>query len=107
MSGTTPGWNPEDCAREVAFVNDTSFAAPSSSTGEPPRLRIEVDHMRCVGAAMCVELAPGVFALNHWRRSEVVDPEGDTLADILEAAGNCPTSAIAVSNAVTGEILLP
>jgi len=88
-------------------VNDTSPFAPDPSTDEPPRLHIEVDPMRCVGSAMCVELAPGVFALNHWRQSEVVDPEGDTLADILEAAGNCPTSAITVSNAVTGEILFP
>lgn len=74
---------------------------------EPPQLHIEVDHTRCAGNGMCLELAPGVFAHNHWRRSEVVDPEGDTLEDVLEAAGNCPTSAITVSDALTGEVLLP
>ena len=69
----------------------------------PPRLHIEVDHDRCLGNAMCLDFAPGVFALNARRRAEVVDPEGDTLEDILVAAGNCPTSAISVSDAVTGE----
>lgn len=68
-----------------------------------PRLHIEVDHDRCAGNAMCLDFAPGVFALNARRRAEVVDPEGDTLEDILVAAGNCPTTAITVSDAVTGE----
>ncbi len=88
-------------------MNDTSFASRDSSPDESPPLHIEVDHMRCVGNAMCLELAPGVFAHNHWRQSEVVDPEGDNLEDILEAAGNCPTSAISVSDAATGKVLFP
>ena len=87
-------------------MNETPRArGPGASP--PPPLDIQVDHMRCVGSAMCLELAPGVFAHNHWRQSEVVDPEGDTLEDVLEAAGNCPTSAITVSDAVTGEKLFP
>lgn len=73
----------------------------------PPHLQIEVDHTRCVGSAMCLALAPGVFAHNHWRQSEVVDPEGDSLEDVLEAAANCPTSAITVSDALTGSVLFP
>ena len=52
---------------------------------------------------MCLEFAPGVFELNARRQAEVVDPEGDTLEDILVAAGNCPTKAITVSDAVTGD----
>jgi len=52
---------------------------------------------------MCLDFAPGVFALNVRRRAEVVDPEGDALEDILVAAGNCPTTAIRVSDAETGE----
>ncbi len=69
----------------------------------PPRLHIEVDHDRCAGNAMCLDFAPGVFQLNARRRAEVVDPEGDALEDILVAAGNCPTTAISVSDALTGE----
>lgn len=87
-------------------MNETPRArGPDART--PPPLRIEVDHMRCAGNAMCLELAPGVFAHNHWRQSEVVDPEGDALEDVLEAASNCPTSAITVSDALTGEVIFP
>jgi len=69
----------------------------------PPQLHSAVDHDRCVGNAMCVDFAPGVFELNPRRQAEVVDPEGDTLEDILVAAGNCPATAISVSDAVTGD----
>ena len=71
------------------------------------RLRIEVDHMRCVGNAMCLAMAPGVFAHNDARQSEVRDPGAGTREDVLEAAENCPTGAIAVTDAVTGETLFP
>ena len=73
----------------------------------PRRVRAEVDHMRCVSNAMCVTIAPGVFAHNEQRQSEVVDSEGGTPEAIIEAAENCPTSAITVTDAVTGETLFP
>ena len=72
-----------------------------------PHLHIEVDHQRCVGNAMCLAFAPGVFAHNEMRQSEVMDPEGGAREDILEAAENCPTGAITVNDAVTGETLFP
>ena len=71
------------------------------------RSRVRVDHGRCVGNAMCLETAPRVFAHNANRQSEAVDPQGDTLEKILEAALNCPTSAIQVEDAETGERLFP
>jgi len=37
----------------------------------------------------------------------VVDPPGDDEAAILEAAENCPVSAIFVEDAETGERLFP
>ena len=70
-------------------------------------LRIEVDHDRCVGMGMCLTLAPGVFEHNDQRQSVVRDTGGDSEENILEAAGNCPTSAIKVEDAATGEVLFP
>jgi len=70
-------------------------------------LRVSVDHARCVGNAMCVATAPAVFRHNAERQSEVVDPAGDSEAKILEAALNCPTSAIHVEVEETGESLFP
>ena len=70
-------------------------------------LRIEVDYNRCVGMGMCLTLTAGVFRHNEQRQSEVVDPAGDSEDAVLEAAGNCPTSAIRVELAGTGEVLFP
>ncbi|MCS7234514.1 MAG: ferredoxin, partial [Armatimonadota bacterium] len=59
------------------------------------RLRIEVDYHRCVGSNICVLTAPHTFALNPDGQSTVVDPEGDPVQAVLEAAEGCPTMAIA------------
>lgn len=69
----------------------------------PRVLNIHVDHDRCVGNGMCLTFAPGVFAHNARRQSEVVDAEGDAAEDIIVAAENCPTAAIQLSDASTGE----
>jgi ferredoxin len=71
------------------------------------KLRIRVDHDVCVGNAMCETFAPHVFRLNDDRQSEAVDPGGDPEEKILEAAENCPVSAITVEDAETGEQLFP
>ena len=56
---------------------------------------------------MCEALAPAVFRLNAARQSEAVDPTGDTEENVLEAAENCPVSAIFVEDAQTGARLFP
>ena len=71
------------------------------------KLRVRVDHLLCVGNAMCETFAPNVFRLNDDRQSEAVNPAGDSEAKILEAAENCPMSAIIVEDAETGEQLFP
>src|SRR5207248_11535343 len=71
------------------------------------KLRVRVDHDVCVGNAMCETIAPKVFRLNDNRQSEAVDPAADTVEKILEAAENCPVSAIFVEDAETGEQLFP
>jgi len=71
------------------------------------KLKVWVDRQVCVGNAMCEAIAPAVFRLDDNRQSEAVDPAGDTEAKILEAAENCPVSAIFVEDAETGERLFP
>jgi ferredoxin len=71
------------------------------------QLRVRVDHLLCVGNAMCETFAPNVFRLNDDRQSEAVDPAGDNEEKIIEAAENCPMSAIIVEDAETGEQLFP
>jgi ferredoxin len=56
---------------------------------------------------MCETFAANTFRLNDNRQSEVVNPQGDSVEKVLEAAENCPVSAIFVEDAETGERLFP
>lgn len=71
------------------------------------RLRIEVDYHRCVGSSICVLTAARTFTLNSDGQSAVSDPQGDPVETVLEAAEGCPTMAITVFDADTGQQLFP
>ena len=71
------------------------------------KLRIIVDHNLCVGNAMCAPFATRTCALNENRQSHVVNPQGDPEEKVLEAAENCPVTAISVFDVETGEKLFP
>ena len=68
-------------------------------------LRVWVDHDKCVGSTMCIQVTPNVFALDENRQSTVANPDGDTVARVREAAEQCPVSAIVLEDAETGEWL--
>jgi ferredoxin len=71
------------------------------------KLKVWVDPQACVGNAMCESIAAKSFRLNDERQSVAIEPLGNTEAEILEAAENCPVSAIFVEDAETGERLFP
>ena len=60
------------------------------------RIEIEVDRQLCIGSGDCVDTAPDVFQLDDEDKAVVVDPDGAPLDDVIDAAGNCPVSAIFV-----------
>ena len=59
-------------------------------------VKIEIDRELCIGAATCVALAPGVFALDKENKAYVIDKDGATQDMIRLAAESCPTKAIAL-----------
>jgi ferredoxin len=61
------------------------------------RIRVEVDRSLCIGSGDCVDTAPDVFQLDSEDKAVVVDPDGASKDDIVEAAQNCPVSAIFVA----------
>ena len=73
----------------------------------PRKVRVSVDLDICVGNAMCETYAPKVIVLNDDRQSTVADPNADTFENIMEAAQDCPVSAITVIDDETGESLFP
>lgn len=60
------------------------------------RIHIDVDRALCIGSGDCVDTAPDVFQLDAEEKAVVVDPDGAPVDDVIEAAGNCPVSAIFV-----------
>lgn len=60
------------------------------------RVRIEVDRGLCIGSGDCVDTAPDVFELDAEDKAVVIDPDGAPLDEVIDAAGNCPVTAILV-----------
>jgi ferredoxin len=60
------------------------------------RISIVVDRALCIGSGDCVDTAPDVFQLDAEDKAVVVDPDGASVDDVLDAASNCPVSAIFV-----------
>jgi ferredoxin len=60
------------------------------------RIHVEVDRLVCIGSGDCVDTAPDVFQLDDEDKAVVVDPDGAARDEVLEAAGNCPVTAIFV-----------
>ncbi len=60
------------------------------------KIRIEVDRALCIGSGDCVETAPEVFDLDAEDKARVIDPDGAPVDVVIEAAGNCPVTAIFV-----------
>ena len=82
-----------------------------------PHLRpitIRVDEDLCVANTVCVNLAPKVFQLKKVEEPTmiaplvyVVDPYGADNDTIIQAAQMCPTGAIIIEDAETGERIHP
>ncbi|MEK7576137.1 MAG: ferredoxin [Patescibacteria group bacterium] len=60
----------------------------------PKIARIFVDRDLCIGAASCIAIAPGVFALDDENKATVINEKGADDETILLAAQSCPTRAI-------------
>ena len=66
-------------------------------------VQIRVDRALCIGSGDCVDTAPEVFELDEEEKAVVIDPDGAPLDVVLEAAGNCPVTAIFVADE-TGDL---
>jgi ferredoxin len=60
------------------------------------RIRVEVDRDLCIGSGDCVATEPDVFQLDDDGKAFVIDPDAAATDDVVEAARNCPVTAIFV-----------
>jgi ferredoxin len=86
--------------------------ASDNQNGEDPWVKVgkyEVKVVRkdCIGAATCVAVAPNVFKLDGENIAVFTDNPEDTPENIVASAQGCPTKAILVKDAETGEMVWP
>ena len=61
------------------------------------QIAIEVDRDLCIGSGDCVASQPDVFELDDDGKAIVLDPDAASSDQVVEAAMNCPVTAIFVS----------
>ena len=61
-------------------------------------MQVRILRKECCGNAMCVEIAPDVFALDTQQKARVLDPEAVAPEILIEAAEACPCQAIVVED---------
>ena len=69
-------------------------------------MQLRILHKECCGSGQCQEIAPGAFGMDSKNKAVILDPESETPEKILEAAENCPCSAIVVMDN-EGETVFP
>ncbi|MEK7594964.1 MAG: ferredoxin [Patescibacteria group bacterium] len=70
-------------------------------------LKITVIRELCIAAGTCLIHAPNTFDLDGDNIAIIKDPVGDTASAIIAAAKSCPTVAILIEDADTGEKIWP
>ncbi len=61
-------------------------------------MQVRIRRSECCGNALCVEIAPAVFALDSKNKAVVLDPEAGSLDVLIEAAEACPCGAIVLED---------
>ncbi|OGJ21327.1 MAG: hypothetical protein A3A82_04035 [Candidatus Pacebacteria bacterium RIFCSPLOWO2_01_FULL_47_12] len=68
---------------------------------------VSVIREKCISAASCVAIAPGVFDLDEQQIARVISQNGNDDETKLLAAQSCPTMAIIVTDTETGKQVWP
>ncbi len=89
---------------DVTRVVDGHKVSESKLIG---KYKVEVIREKCISAASCVAIAPGVFDLDEEGIARVISQDGNDDDTKLLAAQSCPTAAIIVTNIETGEQVWP
>ncbi len=71
------------------------------------KIKVTVNHNRCVGSRLCVGFLPDVFDMNEMGQSTVIKVESASPLELVQTAEQCPQCAIRVEDTETGEVLFP
>ena len=70
------------------------------------RIKVTIDKTRCLATQGCVQIASEAFSIGPDNRAQV-DQQAVSDETLWAAARICPTSAIIIEDAETGEQLFP
>lgn len=90
-------------------VNNSTFQE-SKTQGKRGKYIIEIERNKCISVGNCVAIAEDIFALDDEQIAVMTDPKTPIVSDdetILMAARSCPTQAIIIKDAETGEQIFP
>ena len=101
-------------------MTDTSTQSTPSATDAVPatdttgtqtkqvgKYQVKVIREKCISAASCVAIAPGVFELDAEQIAKVISQDGADDETKLLAAQSCPTMAIEITDTETGKQVWP
>ena len=71
------------------------------------KYQVSVINDKCISAASCVAIAPGVFDLDEAGIARVISQDGNDDETKLLAAQSCPTSAVIVVDTESGQQVWP
>lgn len=77
------------------------------TTKQIGKYQVKVLRDKCISAASCVAIAPGVFQLDEENLAKVISQDGAEDEMKLLAAQSCPTMAIVVTDTETGKQVWP
>lgn len=73
--------------------------------GTMSQWRVLIDRDVCVGSGTCISTAPAHFALDEEDKSDPRQPVIAADEDVVAAVAMCPTAAIRVLDAASGELV--
>ena len=71
------------------------------------KYNIEINREECIGDGACCDVAPDTLELDDENIAVVTNAEGNSPDEIMEAAQSCPTDAIILTDAESGEKVWP
>jgi len=71
------------------------------------KYKVKVIRNLCISAASCIAVSPNVFEFDAENKAIIKAGANDSEENILMAAQSCPTKAIVITDAQTGQQVWP
>lgn len=82
---------------------------PADKEVQIGKYKVKVLRDACISAGSCIAVSPTTFEFDSENKAKIIEggKDTDTEGNILLAAQSCPTKAIVITDAQTGEKVWP